>query len=84
MAQRYYCPCAHCRMRGLMGPAVLIAVGLLFLARELGWQREFWELSPIILIVIGVVKLAQALAPTTGHLSAEARSSPSGGETSNV
>ncbi len=83
MSNAVRCTCAHCRLNGLTGPAVLITVGVLFLARELGWNRDIWELWPVILIVIGAVKLLQAIAPTTGHISAQSGSTISTGEASN-
>ncbi len=67
MADRGGCKCARCTMRGLMGPVVLITLGALFLAGRLHWGLTFWKLWPALLIVIGIVKLAEALASTEGH-----------------
>jgi hypothetical protein len=50
-----------------MGPAVLITLGVLFLIGQYS-RYSFGELWPILLIVIGAVKVAEALAPTEGHV----------------
>ncbi|MBV9669380.1 MAG: hypothetical protein JOZ43_00360 [Acidobacteriales bacterium] len=47
-----------------MGPAVLITLGIVFLTRSYGLM-----IPAALLIVIGVVKLLQANAPTDGHVS---------------
>ena len=49
------------RRGGLMGPVVLITLGVLFLAGQLNWEYSFWELWPVLLIVIGAVKVIQAV-----------------------
>ncbi|MEE9236028.1 MAG: DUF5668 domain-containing protein [Candidatus Acidoferrales bacterium] len=61
------CSCARCRCRGLLGPIVLITVGAVFLAGQLLHSVGFGELWPIILIVIGVVKLLESTASIEGH-----------------
>ena len=61
------CACARCRTRGLMGPAVLIALGVLFFAAQYS-RYSFGDLWPILLIVIGAVKVAEALASSEGHV----------------
>ena len=61
------CSCARCRCTGYLGPIVLITLGVLFLIDQYtvyGFARTW----PIILIVIGIVKLLQWNAPTTGHV----------------
>ncbi len=62
-----YCPCARCRCRGLMGPAILITLGVLFLIPQFVHRLDFGDLWPIILIVIGAVKLFEYGASTEGH-----------------
>ncbi len=62
-----YCPCTRCRSRGLMGPAILITVGALFLIPQFVHRLDFGDLWPIILIVIGAVKLFEYGASTEGH-----------------
>ena len=49
-----------------MGPVILITLGVLFLAGQFG-PFPFWRLAPILLIVIGLVRVVAALAPGEGH-----------------
>jgi hypothetical protein len=65
--QRVSCRCAQCRVRGLMAPAVLITIGVLFLMGQYS-RYGFFDLWPIILIVIGAVLVAQALVSRQGHV----------------
>jgi Domain of unknown function (DUF5668) len=52
-----------------MGPAVLITVGVLFLLNEVrGGVFDFSNTWPFILIVIGGMMLASAIAPMDGHI----------------
>lgn len=60
------CNCARCRTRGLMGPAVLVTLGVLLLLSEFHVAR-FHYTWPVILIVIGLVKVLIASASTEGH-----------------
>ena len=60
------CSCGRCRMAGMMGPAVLITLGTLFLIGEFS-SFEFHRSWPILLLVIGIVKLLQYTAPIDGH-----------------
>jgi hypothetical protein len=55
------CVCERCRTRKLMGPAILITLGVVFL---IGFERGW----PAILLVIGVVKLMQSNASSEGHV----------------
>ena len=61
------CRCPRCAAHWLMGPAVLITVGLLFLLDQIG-VISFGRSFPILLIVIGVIKIAQRSAPDMGHV----------------
>jgi hypothetical protein len=61
------CHCPYCKIRGLMGPLMIITVGILFLIGEYT-RFSFLELWPILLIVAGVVLTAQSLASKEGHL----------------
>ena len=61
------CSCARCRCTGYIGPIVLITLGVLFLIDQYT-MYSIGRTWPIILIVIGVVKLLQWNAPTTGHV----------------
>ena len=61
------CVCERCRMRKLMGPAILVTLGLLFLLDNIS-RFEFWRTWPAILLVIGAVKLVQSNASYAGHV----------------
>jgi cell wall-active antibiotic response 4TMS protein YvqF len=63
---KQHCMCAHCRVRGLMAPLVLITVGVIFLVAQYT-RFNFLDLWPVLLIVAGVVLLAQSLASREGH-----------------
>jgi cell wall-active antibiotic response 4TMS protein YvqF len=66
---RVRCTCPRCTIRGLMGPAIIIAVGLLLLLDQMrGGFFDFANTWPVILLVIGAVSLASALAPMSGHI----------------
>ena len=61
------CSCAQCRIRSLVGPFVLITVGVLFAFDHI-WNRwSFGETWPVILIVIGLVKIFERIASSEGH-----------------
>jgi Domain of unknown function (DUF5668)/B-box zinc finger len=60
------CQCTRCRSRRLMGPAVVLTLGFLFLFESLG-KVGFGKTWPILLLVIGGVKLFQSSASTEGH-----------------
>src|SRR5579885_10310 len=72
MGTRIHCPFSRCTIRRLMGPAVLITIGLLLLLQETGRGSAFHinNTYPVILIVMGAILLASALAPMTGHVYA--------------
>jgi hypothetical protein len=61
------CVCERCRTRRLMGPAMLVTIGIMFLLHsvsEVGIDKTW----PAILLVIGVVKLMQSNASYDGHV----------------
>lgn len=60
------CRCAHCRIHGLMGPLMIITVGVLFLIAQYS-RYSFGDLWPVLLIVAGIVLTAQSLASKDGH-----------------
>jgi hypothetical protein len=65
------CSCPRCTIRSLMGPTVVITIGLLFLLQQMAdAEFGFGNTYPFILIVIGVILLASSIAPTTGHVDA--------------
>src|SRR5258707_428153 len=69
MSAQARCTCNRCTIRGLMGPAIITSLGILFLLSELqGGMLSFRHTFPIILIVIGAINLASALAPMDGHI----------------
>jgi hypothetical protein len=72
MSDRIRCHCARCTIRGLLGPAVVITIGVLFLLQEMrgGWLG-FDNTYPLILVVIGAILLASSLAPSEGHIASE-------------
>lgn len=72
MRYRYnpQCLCGRCRAHGLMGPAVLISLGVLFLLDQLTHVRwlDFDRTWPAFLIVIGLVMFLQHNASMAGHV----------------
>jgi len=69
MSDKINCTCRRCTIRGLMGPAIITTVGVLFLLSEFrGGYLSFGNTFPVILIVIGAILLASSLAPTDGHV----------------
>jgi hypothetical protein len=67
------CHCPRCTIRSMMGPAVVITVGVLFLLQEMrGGIFDFGNTYPFILIVIGGILLGSAIAPMTGHIDSGA------------
>lgn len=64
---RVGCQCEHCRTRKLMGPAILVTLGILFLLDSVS-RIGFGRTWPAILLVVGVVKLMQSNASTSGHI----------------
>lgn len=65
-SSRFSCSCAFCRIRGVMGPAMLITIGVIFLLAEYS-RYDFRDLWPFLLIVAGIVLVAQSMASKEGH-----------------
>jgi len=63
------CRCDRCRTNKLMGPAMLVTLGVLFLLDSVG-RVGFGRTWPAILLVVGVVKLMQSNASYDGHIGA--------------
>lgn len=61
------CRCASCRLRSLTGPVMLITIGVIFLVGEYT-RYDFGYLWPVLLIVPGIVMVAQAFASKEGHI----------------
>jgi hypothetical protein len=59
-----------------MGPAILITIGVLFLIERSSWDYGFSRTWPIILLVIGAVKLGESLASTEGHIGPQGPQPP--------
>jgi len=77
MSDRVRCTCRSCTIRGLMGPAIITTIGILFLLAEFrGGFLAFHHTFPVILIVIGAILLASSLAPTDGHIDTSAPQPP--------
>ena len=69
MSTQPRCTCSRCTIRGLMGPAVITTLGVLFLLSELAHGAfSFGRTFPVLLIVIGAILLASAVAPMEGHI----------------
>jgi TM2 domain-containing membrane protein YozV len=61
------CTCDRCKMRCIMWPSIMITLGVLFLMDNLhgpGFERTW----PLVLLVIGAVKLLQSNASEAGHV----------------
>lgn len=77
MSDKIRCSCRRCTIRSLMGPAILVTIGLLFLLGEFaGGMLSFGNTFPVILIVIGAILLASSIAPTDGHVDSTAPQVP--------
>jgi len=73
MSDQVRCRCARCTIRALVGPAVIVTVGVLFLLQQSrGGYFDFGNTYPVILVVIGSILLASSLAPMEGHISSQA------------
>lgn len=62
------CPCVRCRTQGMMGAAILITLGVLFLLENYGvvpFDRSF----PVLLLVIGSVLLISRTGSMEGHIN---------------
>ena len=70
MSDQVRCRCARCTIRALVGPAVIVTIGVLFLLQQArGGYFDFGNTYPVILVVIGAILLASSLAPMEGHIS---------------
>jgi len=68
------CSCPRCRTHGLMGPVMLITMGVLFLLDQMGRDARWMHFSytwPALLIVAGVVMLLSHSASMEGHIPRE-------------
>jgi TM2 domain-containing membrane protein YozV len=69
------CQCARCRSGRITGPAVMVTLGFLFLFESVGGVG-FHRTWPILLLVIGGVKLFQSSASADGHVTLAAPEPP--------
>jgi len=73
------CQCARCRTRRIMGPAMVLTVGILLLLQSLH-VAGFGRTWPVILLVVGAMKLLQGSASLEGHIPSLATGvNPAGG-----
>lgn len=61
------CRCGRCRIRSLTGPVILIVVGAIFLCGEYT-PYGFVTLWPVLLVIVGILLLAQSTASREGHI----------------
>ncbi len=61
------CRCGRCKTRWLMGPAMVLTTGVLFLLQSLD-VADLGRTWPAWLLVVGVVKLLQSSASSEGHV----------------
>jgi hypothetical protein len=64
---RQICTCGRCSTRWLMGPALVLTTGILFLLQSLD-VAEIDRTWPAWILVVGVVKLVQSSASSVGHV----------------
>ena len=60
------CQCARCRSRRIIGPIIILTVGILFLFENMRIVN-FGRSWPVILLVVGGIKLMQSNASMEGH-----------------
>ena len=61
------CPCVRCRTMRLIGPAILITLGVLLLLNEY-WIVSLDKSWPVLLIVIGLLSYAAHSGSMEGHI----------------
>lgn len=64
---RRICQCGRCSTRWLMGPAMVLTTGILFLLHSLN-IADLDRTWPAWLLVVGIVKLIQSSASSAGHV----------------
>jgi|GEM_PF-701447 len=79
LKMRYYrpnpaCSCSRCSTRGLMGSAVLVSLGLLFLLANIS-DYPFERTWPVLLMVVGTVKVIRYFTTDKVHINAAPHSS---------
>ena len=77
MSDQIRCRCPRCTIRALVGPALIVTIGILFLLQQMrGGAFDFGNTYPVILVVMGAILLASALAPMDGHVNTNAPQVP--------
>ena len=77
MSDKIRCTCRRCAIRSLMGPAILVTLGILLLLGQFaGGFLSIWNTFPVVLIVIGAILLASSMAPMDGHVDSSAPQPP--------
>jgi hypothetical protein len=61
------CPCVRCRTHGMIGPAVLITLGVLLLLQNY-YIVSLHQSFPVLFLVIGAVLLISRTGSTEGHI----------------
>jgi cell wall-active antibiotic response 4TMS protein YvqF/B-box zinc finger protein len=64
---RRTCSCRRCATRGLMGPAMVMTTGILFMLEALH-IADLDRTWPAWILVVGIVKLLQSSASSEGHV----------------
>jgi hypothetical protein len=64
---RRICTCGRCSTRWLMGPAMVLTTGILFLLQSMN-IAEIDRTWPAWILVVGIVKLVQSSASSAGHV----------------
>jgi len=67
MSHSQRCRCARCRFHSMLGPIMMITIGMLFLAQYYT-PYGFGDLWPVILIVVGLWKVLGSFIPSEGHV----------------
>jgi hypothetical protein len=61
------CGCSRCKARNLIGPGILITLGILLFIREY-WHAHDGVLFPVLLIAIGLFLAVANSASAEGHV----------------
>ena len=77
------CSCGRCSTRWLMGPAMVLTTGILFLfhTMDIADLDRTW---PAWILVVGIVKLVQSSASSAGHVGSAAPSARRAASTTTV
>ncbi len=69
MAEKIRCLCRRCAIGGLRWPVILVLLGFLLFLDRWNMRYGFEQLFPLLFIVFGGMKAAEALASAEGHAS---------------